>query len=124
MVLEGAFMAALPTLPRDAEGPVFREPWEGQAFAMALALHQRGLFTSCDWATTLALEIKDAQAAGDPDTGSTYYRHWLRALERLLTEKELASRAMLARYRRAWAHAAARTSHGTPIILADEDFGS
>jgi len=124
MVLEGAFMAALPTLPRDAEGPVFREPRGGQAFAMALALHQRGLFTSCEWATTLAQEIKDAQAAGDPDTGSTYYRHWLRALERLLAKKELASRAMLARYRTAWAHAAAPTPHGTPIILADEDFGS
>ena len=56
---------------------MFREPWEAQAFAMALALHERGLFTWPEWAATLGDEIKRAQAAGDPDTGETYYRHWL-----------------------------------------------
>ena len=122
--MDGELTSALPTLPRDADGPVFREPWEGQAFAMALTLHQRGLFTWSEWAAALAHEIKDAQAAGDPDTGSTYYQHWLKALERLVAEKELANCATLARYRAAWAHAAARTPHGTPITLAEEDFGS
>ncbi len=68
---------AVPGIPRDADGPVFREPWEAQAFAMALALHARGLFTWNEWAAALADEIKRAQAAGDPDTGETYYRHWL-----------------------------------------------
>src|SRR5450432_3742697 len=82
---------ALPGIPRDANGPVFREPWEAQAFAMALALHARGLFTWPEWAATLAGEIKRAQAAGDPDTGETYYRHWLNALERLVSEKGVAS---------------------------------
>ena len=77
----------VPSMPRDAEGPVFREPWEAQAFAMALALHERGLFTWPEWAATLGDEIKRAQAAGDPDTGETYYRHWLNALERLVAEK-------------------------------------
>ena len=33
---------AVPGVPRDADGPVFREPWEAQAFAMTLALHERG----------------------------------------------------------------------------------
>jgi nitrile hydratase accessory protein len=70
-------------IPRDAEGPVFREPWEAQAFAMTLALHRRGLFTWPEWAAALGAEIKRAQAAGDPDTGETYYRHWLNALETL-----------------------------------------
>ena len=79
-----------PSIPRDAEGPVFREPWEAQAFAMALALHERGLFTWPEWAATLGDEIKRAQAAGDPDTGETYYRHWLAALERLVAEKGIA----------------------------------
>jgi hypothetical protein len=63
---------AVPTIPRDDDGPVFREPWEAQAFAMALALHERGLFTWNEWAGALAEQIKRAQAAGDPDTGETY----------------------------------------------------
>src|SRR5881628_2064028 len=98
--------AAVPGIPRDAEGPVFREPWEAQAFAMALALHARGLFTWSEWAAALADEIKRAQAAGDPDTGDTYYRHWLAALERIVAEKDVTDAASLARYRDAWDHAA------------------
>jgi nitrile hydratase accessory protein len=113
---------AVPSIPRDAQGPVFREPWEAQAFAMALALHDRGLFTWSEWAATLGDEIKRAQAAGDPDTGETYYRHWLNALERIVAAKGLADVQMLARYRHAWHHAADRTPHGTPIELRPEDF--
>jgi nitrile hydratase accessory protein len=115
---------AVPSIPRDAEGPVFREPWEAQAFAMALALHERGLFTWQEWAATLGEEIKRAQAAGDPDTGATYYRHWLNALERLVAAKGVTDSATLARYRDAWDHAAERTAHGTPIELKAEDFKS
>ena len=113
---------AVSSIPRDAQGPVFREPWEAQAFAMALALHDRGLFTWPEWAATLGDEIKRAQAAGDPDTGETYYRHWLNALERIVAAKGLADVQMLARYRHAWHHAADRTPHGTPIELRPEDF--
>jgi nitrile hydratase accessory protein len=109
-------------LPRDGAEPVFHEPWEAQAFALALTLHERGVFTWTEWAAALAREIKAAQAAGDPDTGATYYRHWLAALERLVAEKKVAGADTLARYRDAWTHAAARTPHGTPITLADEDF--
>ena len=112
----------VPGIPRDADGPVFREPWEAQAFAMALALHQRGLFTWPEWAATLAAEIKRAQAAGDPDLGNTYYRHWLAALERILAQKGVASETLLARYRDAWDRAADRTPHGSPIELRAEDF--
>lgn len=112
----------VPGIPCDAEGPVFREPWEAQAFAMTLALHKRGLFTWPEWAATLGEEIKRAQAAGDPDTGATYYSHWLNALERLVTEKGVADAGMLARYHDAWDHAADRTQHGDPIVLRPEDF--
>jgi nitrile hydratase accessory protein len=112
----------VPGLPRDADGPVFREPWEAQAFAMALALQARGLFTWTEWAAALAHEIKRAQGCGDPDTGETYYRHWLNALERIVAARGLADTAMLARYRRAWHHAADRTPHGTPIELRPDDF--
>ena len=113
---------AVPSIPRDEGGPVFREPWEAQAFAMALALYDRGLFTWPEWAAALSYEIKRAQAAGDPDTGETYYRHWLNALERIVAEKGIATGNALRRYRNAWDHAADRTPHGTPIELKPEDF--
>ena len=114
--------ASLPGLPQDAAGPVFREPWEAQAFAMTLALHERGLFSWKEWAEALALEIKRAQAAGDPDTGETYYQHWLAALEQLVAQKGVATRDTLERYRDAWDHACARTPHGQPIELKPDDF--
>ena len=115
---------AVPGVPRDADGPVFREPWEAQAFAMTLALYERGLFTWPQWAATLADEIKKAQAAGDPDTGETYYRHWLAALERIVSEKGVTDAGTLRKYYDAWDHAADRTPHGMPIELTPGDFGS
>ncbi len=114
--------ASLSGIPLDSGEPVFREPWEAQAFAMALALHERGVFTWREWATALAEQIRSAQAAGDPDLGATYYRHWLAALEKLVAAKGIASSEALARYREAWDHAADRTPHGTPIELSAEDF--
>ena len=115
---------AVPGIPRDSDGPVFREPWEAQAFAIALALHARGLFTWTEWAASLAVEIKRAQASGDPDTGETYYRHWLATLEKLTSAKGITTTDALHRYRDAWDHAADRTPHGQPIALKAEDFHS
>ena len=114
---------AVTSIPRDEDGPVFREPWEAHAFAMALALHARGLFTWNEWAAALADQIKRAQAEGDPDTGETYYRHWLATLETLVAAKGVATPDILHRYRDAWDHAADRTPHGKPIELTPEDFG-
>jgi nitrile hydratase accessory protein len=111
------------SIPRNTEGPVFREPWEAQAFALAVSLSERGLFTWKEWAATLGEEIKKAQAAGDPDTGETYYRHWLATLERIVAEKGLTDAQTLARTRDAWEHACERTPHGTPIELRPADFG-
>ena len=113
---------ALPGIPRDDGGPVFREPWEAQAFAMALALHGRGLFTWKEWAAALADEIRRAQQGGDPDNGETYYRHWLATLERVIAAKGVVTSETLHRYRDAWDHAADRTPHGLPIELTPEDF--
>jgi nitrile hydratase accessory protein len=112
----------LPGLLSDGDGPVFREPWEAQAFAMAMALRDRGVFSAAEWAAALGQEIKRAQRAGDPDTGDTYYRHWMNALERLVTQKGIATARALARYASAWDHAADRTPHGTAIELRPEDF--
>jgi nitrile hydratase accessory protein len=113
---------AVTSIPRNNDGPVFREPWQAEAFALALSLHERGLFTWNEWAATLGDEIKKAQAAGDPDTGETYYHHWLNTLERLVAEKGITDARQLARTRHAWEHACARTPHGTPIALQPGDF--
>lgn len=113
---------AVPGLPRDDDGPVFREPWEAHAFAMAVTLHAHGLFSWPEWAAALANEIKQAQQRGDPDTGDTYYQHWLVTLERMIADKGVANAATQLRYRAAWDHAADRTPHGRPIELRPDDF--
>ena len=116
--------AALGTLnaaPSGERNPVFNEPWEAQAFALTLALHRRGVFSWEEWAATLGQEIKQAQANGDPDTGTTYYRHWLAAIERLVQQKGIANESTLIHYREAWNKAADRTPHGLPIMLTPED---
>jgi nitrile hydratase accessory protein len=115
-------IATVPGIPRGPEGPVFREPWEAQAFAMAVTLHERGLFGWGEWTAVLSDEIKRAQAKVDPDTGETYYRHWVAALERIVAEKDITDTAALARYRNAWDRAADRTPHGMPIVLQPGDF--
>jgi nitrile hydratase accessory protein len=111
-----------PGLPADTHSPVFREPWEAQAFAMTLALHEQGVFAWADWAAMLGETIKAAQAAGDPDTGDTYYHHWLATLERMVAEKAVTTQADLSSHRDAWERAAARTPHGQPIELRTDDF--
>ena len=112
----------LPGQPHDDDGPVFREPWEAQAFATTLLLHQRGLYSWGEWAQALARQIGAAQVQGDADLGDTYYRHWLAALETLIAAKGLSSSEELLRYQHAWDHAADRTPHGQPIELLDRDF--
>jgi nitrile hydratase accessory protein len=114
--------ASLPGLPRDEDGPVFSQPWEAQAFAMTLALHERGLFTWSEWAQALGARIAAAQGEGDADLGDTYYHHWIGALENLIDAKGAASIAELARHQRAWHRAADRTPHGQPIDLQQGDF--
>jgi nitrile hydratase accessory protein len=113
--------AEIAPIPRGEDGePVFREPWEAQAFAMTLALHERGLFTWPEWAQALSRAIKRAQAAGDCDDGSTYYHHWLAAIEALVSRKGIASEQGLAERREAWHRAAHATPHGQPILLEND----
>ncbi len=110
--------SALPRLPRDEGGPVFAEPWQAQAFALAVRLSEQGHFTWKEWAAALAEELKSAADRGEPDDGSRYYEHWLAALERLVTCKGLSDRASLLARKEAWADAYRHTPHGKPVELA------
>jgi nitrile hydratase accessory protein len=114
---EAERLAALPRLPRDAGGPVFAEPWQAQAFAMAVKLSEQGHFTWKEWAATLADELKAAADRGEPDDGSRYYEYWLAALERLVTAKGLSDPAALLARKEAWAEAYRHTPHGKPVKL-------
>jgi nitrile hydratase accessory protein len=111
-------LSELPRLPRDAGGPVFVEPWQAQAFALAVKLSEQGYFTWKEWAAALADELKTAASRGEPDDGSRYYEHWLAALERVATAKGLTDRAALLDRKKAWAEAYRHTPHGKPVELA------
>ena len=110
-------LQALPRLPRDEGEPVFAEPWEAQAFALAVKLSEQGHFTWKEWAAALAGELKAAADRGEPDDGSRYYHHWLAALEGLVTSRGLADRAALLERKQAWEDAYRHTPHGKPVEL-------
>jgi nitrile hydratase accessory protein len=97
---------------------VFAEPWQAQAFALAVKLSERGHFTWKEWAATLADELKAAADRGEPDDGSHYYHHWLAALERLATAKGLTDQTALDARKEAWTEAYRHTPHGKPVELA------
>ncbi|KAA2236519.1 nitrile hydratase accessory protein [Salinarimonas soli] len=115
-----AAAAAVAPAPVCGDAPVFGAPWEAQAFAMTLALHERGLFTWPEWAAALSAAIRAAQAGGDPDDGTTYYAHWLAALERLVAERGIAPEATLHERRAAFDRAARATPHGEPVVLEND----
>lgn len=111
---------ALASLPRDEGGPVFAEPWQAHAFALAVKLSESGLFTWSEWAAALGAELAAASARGEPDDGSRYYHHWLAALERLVAAKGLVAQPALGARKDAWAEAYRRTPHGQPVTLSHD----
>ena len=113
-----ADLDALGAIPRDADGPIFRAPWEAQAFGLAVALHEGGLFTWREWTERLSVEIAAMTTRGERDDGSRYYEPWLAALERLVTDKGLVLAGELAVRRDEWDRAARATPHGQPIELS------
>jgi len=110
-------LSALPAIPRDDEGPVFRAPWEAQAFGMAVALHERGCFAWKEFVRYLTDEIGAAKARGEADDGSRYYEYWLTALEKLVAAKGLVLTPELLARKDEWDEAARTTPHGKPIVL-------
>lgn len=115
--------ARLPSLPRDEAGPVFRAPWEAQAFGLALTLHERGHFTWREWTERLTAEIAAARDRGEPDDGSRYYEYWLAALEDLAASKGLVTVSELLTRKDEWDAAARSTPHGKPIELRRRSAG-
>jgi nitrile hydratase accessory protein len=109
---------SLRRMPRDDDGPVFAEPWQAQAFALAVKLSEQGYFTWKEWAATLAEELQAAANRGEPDDGTRYYEHWLSALERLVTAKNLTNPDALLARKQAWADAYRHTPHGKPVELS------
>ena len=124
MTADSDRLSSLPPLPRDEGGPVFAEPWQAQAFALAVRLSEQGYFTWKEWAATLADELKAAADRGEPDDGSRYYEHWLAALERLVTSKRLSNSAELLQRKEDWADAYRHTPHGRPVELRRGSGGS
>lgn len=111
-------LSPLRGLPQDGNGPVFNEPWEAQAFALAVKLSEQGYFTWKEWAAALSDELKSAADRGEPDDGTRYYHHWLAALERLAVSKALTHTAALLERKEAWAEAYRHTPHGKPVELS------
>ncbi|HYR91722.1 MAG TPA: nitrile hydratase accessory protein [Terriglobia bacterium] len=109
--------ASFARIPLDEDGPVFAEPWQAQAFALAVRLSEQGYFTWKEWAAALADELKAAADRGEPDDGSHYYEHWLTALERLVAAKGLSDPETLLERKEAWADAYRHTPHGKPVEL-------
>lgn len=114
-------LAALPALPRVDGEPVFAEPWQAQAFALAVRLSADGHFTWKEWTATLSAELGSAAHRGEPDDGSRYYHHWVTALERLVTERGFANASVLVARKHAWAEAYRSTPHGQPVELKQSD---
>jgi nitrile hydratase accessory protein len=119
-VRESGNWAALPRLPRDQDGPVFAQPWQAAAFALAVRLSAQGHFTWTEWAAALAEELKVDTERSETDDGSRYYNCWLTALERLVVAKSLSDAETLLARKQAWAEAYRRTPHGKPVELEKE----
>lgn len=103
--------------PPGIDEPVFSEPWQAEAFALTVALHEKGLFSWSEWAEALSSQVKSPAAAAD---GSDYYRHWLAALEELLSAKGVTHATEVDAMAAAWERAAHATPHGKPILLAND----
>jgi nitrile hydratase accessory protein len=94
----------------DLDDAVFTEPWQAQAFALTIALHERGVFTWGEWAQALGASVRLAD-------GEAYYAAWLAALESLLTAKGVTDAGALCDLKAAWADAYRHTPHGKPVEL-------
>ena len=114
-----AFPGLLHDSGKDEQQPVFAEPWEAHAFAIAVKLSEKGLLKWSEWLDVLAEEIKEAKEQGNPDFGNTYYQFWLSALETILLEKNILKKSDLKSIMEQWRRAYLSTPHGIPVKLVN-----
>ncbi len=111
-----------PKLPLEIGAPTpFSQPWQAHAFALVVALHEKGLFTWSEWADALSGSLKRPDVAAD---GSDYYNCWLSALEGLINSKDIAGTGEIDDVAASWARAAHATPHGMPILLNNDPLAS
>ena len=115
MSTPGAAPRDVAALPVEREGPVFKEPWQATAFALAVHLSERGAIPWSEWSAALGREIEAAGAAAPADQ---YFEHWLRALERLCAENGLVDPVEIRRREEEWRRVYLETPHGEPVELA------
>lgn len=114
-ILNTPDLSSLKGIVLDNEEPVFSEPWEAQAFALVIGLYEKNAFTWNEWAEVLSKTIHS-------DDGCTpYYELWLKALEKIVTQKALANESEITNRKQAWQKALLATPHGQPIELQNAD---
>ena len=116
-IINTAFPGLLYYSGKDEQQPVFAEPWEAHAFAIAVKLSEKGLFKWSEWSDALTEEIKIAKEQGNPDFGNTYYQFWLSALEAILLEKNIVKKSDIKSMMEQWRSAYLSTPHGKPVKL-------
>jgi nitrile hydratase len=121
-----ADMEGKTALPRQSGELVFQDPWEGEVFAMAVALCEQGLYPWSEFRDHLVAQIAAAeQKETPPESSPTYYEHWLAAFEALVLEKQILTKEKIDA-RAAWLARAASGSASRSFMhlrweMADED---
>jgi nitrile hydratase accessory protein len=90
----GDTRAALLDILKQSKGEAdaaFSEPWMARAFALALALSEKGLFSLKDFHAALIESIGRHEKDGCIAAETDYYTHWLEVLTALLRGRDLLS---------------------------------
>lgn len=111
---EQKVLAEVQSIPRKDGEAVFNEPWEARAFAMAVELNEKGVFSWSEWGNIFSANLKVNSQSQQP---ASYYRVWMKTLEQLVEAKEISNRKERLSRQAEWQEAAERTPHGRPIVL-------
>ena len=107
-------------ISRCEDGPIFNEPWQAQAFALTVALHEQGHFSWAEWAACFSVALEEAKGTSPVNSQESYYLHWLAALETIVAQKNLTNQTALSDRYEAWERATLATPHGQQILLEND----